>query len=317
MIIKQKIGICLLLAFITIMGVQAQRVAFFRINEVLVINEDNFVDDYGKKYPWIEIYNSSPATIDIGGCFLTNDLNNPKLYPIPKGDVLTKVKPRQHLLFWADDNPYHGTFHLNFTLDSIKPNFIALYDSDGRTLIDSITVPAGQKADISYGLVEDGWTQARLKEELRLNPLYKRGSNLWVNYDKVTPSANNVVLDTNERIENFKENDKMGWGMTVTAMSVVFLGLILLYLFFKLVGNIAVWLSRRRAMKASGLSKEQAILISGESGAVFAAIAMAIHEITENEHDDENTVLTIKNVARNYSPWSSKIYSLRELPKKK
>ena len=317
MIIKQRIGICLLLAFVLTMSVQAQRVAFFRINEVLVINEDNLVDDYGKRHSWIEIYNSSPATIDIGGCFLTNDLNNTRLYPIPKGDIHTKVKPYQHVLFWADNNPYHGTFHLNFTLDSIKPNFIALYDADGRTLIDSITVPAGQKADISYGLVEDGWTQARLNEELRLNPLYKRGSNLWVHYDKVTPNANNVVLDTNERIENFKENDEMGWGMSATAMTVVFLGLILLYLFFKLVGNIAVWLSRKRAMKASGLSKEQAKLVSGESGAVFAAIAMAIHEISESEHDDENTVLTIKNVARNYSPWSSKIYSLRELPKKK
>ena len=69
-------------------------------------------------------------------------------------------------------------------------------------------------------------------------------------------------------------------------------------------------------MKASGLSKEEARNIASESGEVYAAIAMAIHEITEDEHDDENTVLTIKNVARNYSPWSSKIYTLRELPKK-
>ena len=316
MIRKRKTGIGLLLAFISIIGVQAQRTSFLRINEVLAINHDNFMDDYGKKFPWIEIYNSSPATVDIGGCFLTNDINNPKMYPIPKGDVLTKIKPRQHVLFWADDNPYHGTFHLNFTLDSIKPNFIALFDSDGRTLIDSVTVPAGQRADISYGLLEDGWNQARLNEELKLNPLYKKGNKLWIYYDKVTPSANNVILDKNEKVENFKENDKYGVGMTITAMAVVFLGLILLYLFFKVIGNTAVNLSRRRAMKASGLSEEEARNIASESGEIYAAIAMAIHEITEDEHDDENTVLTIKNVARNYSPWSSKIYTLRELPRK-
>ena len=313
---KYKIGFGLLLLLCSLASVQAQRTTSLRINEILVINEDNFVDDYGKKFPWIEIFNSSPGTVDIGGCFLTNDLNNPKMYMVPKGDVLTKIKPRQHVLFWADSKPTHGTFHLNFTLDPVKPNFIALFDSDGSTLIDSITIPDGQKADISYGLVEDGWNQKKLDEELRLNSLYKGGNKLWVYYEKVTPSSNNKILDTNEKIDNFKENDKDGIGMTITAMSVVFVALILLYLIFKFVGKMAVSASHRRAMKASGLTKEQAKDIATESGAIYAAIAMAIHEVTESTHDDENTVLTIKNVARNYSPWSSKIYTLREMPKK-
>jgi Na+-transporting methylmalonyl-CoA/oxaloacetate decarboxylase gamma subunit len=305
------------LFFIFFAGAQAQRTSFLRINEVLVINQDNYVDDYGKKHPWIEIYNSSPATVDIGACFLTNDLRNPKKYMVPKGDVLTKISPRQHVLFWADNNPTYGTFHLNFTLDqdSTKTNFIALFDSDGRTLIDSVTIPAGQKADISYGLVEDGWTQQKLEETLRLNSLYKKGDKLWVYYEKVTPSANNVILDSNEKIENFKLNDADGLGMTLTAMSVVFVALILLYLIFKYIGKVAMDLSRKRVMKVSGVTKEQASELASESGALYAAIAMAIYETTE-AHDAENMVLTIKNVARNYSPWSSKIYSLRTLPKK-
>jgi len=89
-----------------------------------------------------------------------------------------------------------------------------------------------------------------------------------------------------------------------------------LYLFFKVIGNAAVSLIRKRAMKVSGLSEEEARNIASESGEIFAAIAMAIYEITEDQHDEENTVLTIKSVARNYSPWSSKIYTLRELPRK-
>ncbi|HAH59495.1 MAG TPA: phage tail protein, partial [Bacteroidales bacterium] len=32
-------------------------------------------------------------------------------------------------------------------------------------------------------------------------------------------------------------------------------------------------------------------------------------------HDHEDAVLTIKKVARTYSPWSSKIYGLRNLSK--
>lgn len=64
--------------------------------------------------------------------------------------MLTLIKPRQHALFWADGMPNRGTFHVNFTLDPNKENYIALYDSNGKTLIDEVTIPAGQLADRSY-----------------------------------------------------------------------------------------------------------------------------------------------------------------------
>jgi hypothetical protein len=69
-------------------------------------------------------------------------------------------------------------------------------------------------------------------------------------------------------------------------------------------------------MKASGVSKEEARGIIQTSGDIYAAIAMAIYEATEL-HDEENTILTIKKTARSYSPWNSKIYTLRETPVKK
>lgn len=307
--------ISVLLGLFVAANLQAQRTTSLKINEVLVINEDNFLDDYGEKNPWIEIYNGSPGTVNIAGCFLTDDINSPKKYMVPKGDVLTRIRPYQHILFWADNLATHGTFHVNFTLYPDKPNFIALFDSDGRTLIDSVTVPAGQRPDVSYGLIVDGWTQKKLDEERRINSNYKGGDKLWVYFEKVTPSSNNKILDTNERIDNFKTNDSRGIGMTLTAMSVVFLGLIMLFLLFKLIGNTAVSLSHKRAMKISGISKEQAKDIAEQSGEIYAVIAMAIYEAVEL-HDDENTILTIKNTVRNYSPWSSKIYSLREMPKK-
>ncbi len=53
-----------------------------------------------------------------------------------------------------------------------------------------------------------------------------------------------------------------------------------------------------------------------ESGEVYAAIAMALYEIGEEAHDEENAVLTIRNTDRNYSPWSSKIFTLRKLPRR-
>jgi Na+-transporting methylmalonyl-CoA/oxaloacetate decarboxylase gamma subunit len=131
----------------------------------------------------------------------------------------------------------------------------------------------------------------------------------------ITPSSNNKILDTNDKIENFKENDNKGVGMTITAMAVVFSALLLLFLIFNFIGKTAVALSHRRVMKSSGVTKEQAKDITEQSGDVYAAIAMAIYEATEL-HDEENTILTIKNAARHYSPWSSKIYTLRETPVK-
>ncbi|MDR1764448.1 MAG: OadG family protein [Dysgonamonadaceae bacterium] len=318
---KHKLITGLSLLFLAF-GLQAQRTTSMKINEILVVNEDNFVDDYGSRHSWIELYNASPGTVNVAGCYLTDDLKKPKKYMIPKGDVLTQIKPRQHALFWADGIPSRGTFHLNFTLSPENANFIALFDSDGSTLIDSITVPAGQRADVSYGLIEDGWTQKRLDEELRLNPLYKGGNKLWVYFDDkvndgryVTPSSNNRILDTNEKIENFKENDSRGAGMTITAMGVVFSGLLLLFLIFRMIGKIAVYLSHRRVMKSSGLSSEEAKGVAEQSGEVIAAISMAIYEATEL-HDEEHTILTIKKSASSYSPWSSKIYTLRHTPVK-
>ena len=42
-----------------------------------------------------------------------------------------------------------------------------------------------------------------------------------------------------------------------------------------------------------------------------AAISMALY-LYMNEHDEESHTLTIKNVQRSYTPWSSKIYNVND-----
>ena len=302
---KKRIGIFITLVAVVCLGLNAQRATSLKINEVLVTNEQNYQDDYGLHNAWIEIFNTSFASVNIEGCYLTNDKDNPTKYPIPKGDVLTLIKPRQHILFWADGMPNRGTFHVSFTLDPSKENYIALYDSNGKTLIDEITVPAGMLADQSYAREEDG----------SANWVIKGGGER----SYVTPSTNNMTLDKNEKIENFKKHDADGFGMAIIAMSVVFIGLILLYVSFKIVGNIAVKLGKRNAMKAIGITdkveaKEKNL--GSHSGEEAAAIAMALHEFMNDAHDVEDMILTINKVKRTYSPWSSKIYTLRQTPKR-
>ena len=302
---KKRILIFIALLAIVCMGLRAQSATSLRINEVLVVNDQNYQDAYGLHHAWIEIFNTSFASVNLEGCFLTNDKNNPTKYPIPKGDVLTLIKPRQHALFWADGMPNRGTFHVSFTLDPSKENYIDLYDSNGKTLIDEITVPAGMLDDQSYAREEDGsanWVIKGVGE-----------------HSYVTPSTNNMTLDKNEKIDNFKNHDADGFCMAIIAMSVVFIGLILLYVSFKIVGNIAVKLGKRNAMKAIGITdkveaKEKNL--GSHSGEEAAAIAMALHEFMNDAHDVEDMILTINKVKRTYSPWSSKIYTLRQTPKR-
>ena len=302
---KKRIGIFIALVAVVCLGLNAQRATSLKINEVLVTNEQNYQDDYGLHNAWIEIFNTSFATVNIEGCYLTNDKDNPTKYPIPKGDILTQIKPRQHTLFWADGMPNRGTFHVNFTLDPNKENYIALYDSNGKTLIDEVTIPAGILADQSYARQEDG----------SANWVIKGGGE----HSYVTPSTNNMTQDKNEKIENFKKHDEDGFGMAIIAMSVVFIGLILLYVSFKIVGNIAVKLGKKNAMKALGITDKAEAKeknLGSHSGEEAAAIAMALHEFMNDAHDVEDMILTINKVKRTYSPWSSKIYTLRQTPKR-
>lgn len=277
------------------------------LNEVLVVNESNFQDDYGIHSAWIEVFNRTYGTVDMAGYRLkwSAQAGDTVAYFIPKGDVLTQVKPRQHALFWADGEPRRGTFHTNFVLDSIRPNWIGLYDS-GDKLLDQVTLPGGVLlGNQSYARTADASAEWEVKD----------GS-----ADRyVTPCTNNRTLDSNAKQEKFARHDSVGIGMAISAMSVVFSGLLLLFILFKIIGKASVGLSKRNAMKSKGITdkKEAKEKKLGEApGEVFAAIALAMHEMQNEVHDVENTVLTINKVRRSYSPWSSKIYMLRENPRK-
>lgn len=277
------------------------------INEVLMTNETNFQDDYGMHSAWIELFNKSYGSYNVAAHMLkySDTPGDTAVYFIPKGDVLTLIPPRQHTLFWADGQPNRGTFHVNFSLDPSKESWIGIFDG-GNKLLNEITIPANiLTTDQSYARTVDGESEWEIRGA---------GTTKYV-----TPSTNNYTLDKNLKMEKFQTQDKNGIGMAVSAMAVVFSGLLLLYIIFRTIGKISTWWALRKAGKAKGLSEEEtkeAMAKGATPGEVFAAIAMAMHEMQEDVHDVEDTILTIHQVERRYSPWNSKIYSLRDLPKK-
>jgi Na+-transporting methylmalonyl-CoA/oxaloacetate decarboxylase gamma subunit len=95
---------------------------------------------------------------------------------------------------------------------------------------------------------------------------------------------------------------------------VVFASLLLLYTIFANMQKILTF-KQRKKLKEQGHRAADAEELS-LSGEVSAAISMAIHLHYAEVHDFEHTVLTIKKVQRTYSPWSSKLYGLRQIPRK-
>lgn len=95
--------------------------------------------------------------------------------------------------------------------------------------------------------------------------------------------------------------------IAVTGYIIVFAALVLLFWFFSLVPRI-ISLRKARSGKAMGSGSKAGTGISGEE---TAAIAMTLFLLQEEQHDTESGVLTIKRISKTYSPWSSKIYAVR------
>jgi hypothetical protein len=122
------------------------------INEFMADNGDTIPDPQGQYDDWIEIYNYGDATFDLSGMYLTDDLTDQTQWPFPSG---TYIGIGDYLLIWADgDDGDTPGLHTNFGL-SLNGDEIGLYDTDGVTLIDSISF-GNQYEDISYGRYPDG-----------------------------------------------------------------------------------------------------------------------------------------------------------------
>ncbi len=74
-----------------------------RINEVSAGNTI-YINEQYKKNDWIELYNSTDATINVAGLYVSDNPEKPHKYQIPAGnpEVQTIIKPGGKLIIWAD-----------------------------------------------------------------------------------------------------------------------------------------------------------------------------------------------------------------------
>ena len=276
----------------------AQGAKSLKFNEILVTNTASLVDEYGCRSAWIEFHNDAFASANARNCFLTTnravlneELSAPErikmMYQIPAGSVATHIEGKQKMLFFADALPNRGVFHTNFTLADSTENWIALYDANGTTLLDSITVPA----------LGENQSWAREKD----------GIGAWkvVTAENVTPAATNTVEQGEGKVAKFKRMDSRGLGMTVMCMAVVFSALAILWWLFALIGKIfasTISSAKKAPAKEAAPAPKAAPAKGNANDEEMAAICMALHEHFGNVHDEESDILTIVGGA---SGWNS------------
>ena len=117
----------------------------------------------------------------------------------------------------------------------------------------------------------------------------------------------------------------VGWAemllMAGIGFALVFLTLVLLIFIMKGMG--AAFTRQKKAEKAAkaaaaGIAvadEDHHEAISDEE--IAAAIITALKLYKSNLHDQESEMLTIHRITRAYSPWSSKIHGLTQLPERK
>lgn len=306
---RKRILLSLVVLAAAFTPLRAQNVIDLIISEALAVPDSTgIVDDYGRRGGWIEVFNTSMGTVNIAGCYLTDDRSDLKKSLIPKGDLKTKIGPRQTALFYASGHGNDGTFYAGFQLH--PGSTVYLVSNDGRTIIDSLALPATLPA---------GQSVIKMAHDLR-----------QMEFEPVAepsvPTAGIPNGDQNaaSKAQAMAEKDPHGGILSSVAVTVVFSALAILWFLFWLfferpAKRAAAPKKPKNTQKATGAASDEiaaviALAMDMESGGEeYAAIALAMDlYFNDTVHDAEPFVLTIRHGS---SAWNNKQQNFRKLPR--
>ena len=123
------------------------------LNEFMASNDSTFRDEAGDFDDWVELYNAGNENIDLGACYLTDDLELPMKWTFPD----TVIPAGGYLIVWCDGEYDEGWLHTSFKLNADPGEQLGLFWTDGERLMVVDTLSFGpQKTDTSYGRFPDG-----------------------------------------------------------------------------------------------------------------------------------------------------------------
>ena len=119
------------------------------VNEYSVSNLAGYLDNYNSEEDWIELYNTSGSSVNIGGYYLSDKTSNPTKWEIPAGTI---ISANGYLVFWCSgrDEASGENYHTNFKLKQTKntPEHVVFADTNG-TIIDNLEI---QKTQLEHAM---------------------------------------------------------------------------------------------------------------------------------------------------------------------
>ena len=298
-------------------GIQAmgQNVIDLKITEVMADPDSlSLVDDYGQRHGWVEVTNTSYGTVNMGGCYFTDDKSNLKKSIISKNDLAAQIGKRQVVVFHGSGDNTQGTFYLNFKIR--KGSTIYLVSNDGRPIVDSVAVPTTLPAGKSLSK----YANDNKKMNFVLDPTPS----------SPTPGSMNGDANAETNAQKMARTDPHGFILALTSISVVFCALAILWFLFwvlferpakkKKEAQAAALLPKKTTAMPGTVTPEVAAAIGmaldlDTSGEVYAAIATALHlYLSESVHDTESYTITIKP---SEGAWKTHGQTFRRLPSTK
>jgi gliding motility-associated-like protein len=124
------------------------------VNEVSASNWTTIQDNFNRNEDWIELYNTAPAAVDLGGWYLSDSQNNNTKYQFPAGAT---IPGNGHLLVWCTGRnaSFGNVHHASFRLNQTDEERAVLSDPSG-TIVSNFKLEQRTKTDHSWGRTEDG-----------------------------------------------------------------------------------------------------------------------------------------------------------------
>jgi len=130
------------------------------INEFMASNDNIVVPGAEADFPdYMEIYNTGDVAIDMGGWFVTDDLDTPNKYQLPTDDAsLTTIPPKGFLILFCDgtDTGLHTNFKLSSGGEAVGMSEDGVTLTEGYSYCDTDCDLANPATDHSGGRNGDG-----------------------------------------------------------------------------------------------------------------------------------------------------------------
>lgn len=169
-----------------------------RINEVSAGN-DIYINEYGKKTDWLELYNNSDEDYDLAGAYLTDNPNKPYKFQIEASERYSTVIPAHgYKVIWCDGKESKTQLHAPFKLENADEAFVSI-TAAGEEWTDSLRYKA-QPRWFTYGRYPDGGSSLALFERPTIENANRLCTSTELTHEVITAITSPLEDETDREI---------------------------------------------------------------------------------------------------------------------